>query len=84
MEEKVVHLIYQLRVRLVLLGCCIKSHIVVNLSFTEARLLTYQCLNCNYFEVQDVTILKVSINNKSALIEFNQTLSWYVEARLSI
>ena len=63
---------------------CTKVHILFQLLFTKTRVLIYQYSICNYFKIQVSTVKKFSTNIHLSFIEFIQTLSWYVKARLSI
>ena len=60
----------------------ITGHILFQLLFTKTREFICQCSSCIYFEIQIVTIMKLSKNIKFSFIEFFQTLSWYVKALL--
>ena len=56
------------------------SSIIIQL----AKLFIYQWSNCSYFDNQTITRMNFSVNFYFLIIAFIQTLSWYVEAQLSI
>ena len=59
-ERIFAQLIFKLRIRLVLPGKRLEVHILVRLLFTKIRVLIYQYLISNYFEIQVLNAKKFS------------------------